>query len=174
MARKPMEFKAFSKGTTRDVVIIRPDDSIYPNSLQKAYQYDAGFDLCSAEPTTIVLNPGKWASFCTGLRLYLPKSIEAQIRPRSGLALNKGVTVLNAPGTIDPGYCGEIKVILINHSDQPVFISKLDKIAQIVFNKIENPSLYNYYCLSEDTQTSLVEERLDIRGENGFGSSDNQ
>ena len=101
-----------------------------------AYQSDAaaGLDLCAAVPedAPIVLPPGERILVPSGFAIALPPSHEAQIRPRSGLALTHGVTVLNSPGTIDADYRGEIGIILINHGADPLTIRRGDRIAQMV------------------------------------------
>lgn len=119
---------------------------------------DVGFDLFANEE--VLLKPGERKLIGTGIKIALPEGYEAQIRPKSGLAINHGVTVLNTPGTIDAGYRGEIKVILINLSNEEFKIEKGQKIAQIVFNKVEIPML-------EEA------EELDktARNEQGFGST---
>ncbi|MGM0600581.1 MAG: dUTP diphosphatase, partial [Candidatus Rifleibacteriota bacterium] len=94
----------------------------------------AGYDLCSTE--NIELLPGNYAMVPTGLRLEIPHGFEAQVRPRSGLAARHGIGVLNAPGTIDSDYRGEVKVILINHGQKPFTIEKGMRIAQMVFASI--------------------------------------
>jgi len=116
----------------------------------------AGLDLRSIEDTTI--NPGEWKAISTGLKIELPQNYEAQIRPRSGLALNYGITVLNTPGTIDADYRGEIKVILINHGKTPFHIKKGDRIAQLVITEIAKPIIIETETLQDTT-----------RGTNGFG-----
>ena len=133
---------------------------INPDAILPAYahQGDAGLDVRSVEDLTIP--PGKRALVKTGLVMELPSDAEAQVRPRSGLALKFGVTVLNSPGTIDSGYRGEVGVILINHGDQPFEVRKGDRIAQIVIAP----------CIHAD----IVEvESLDSseRGSGGFGST---
>ena len=95
---------------------------------------DAGLDLYAAEP--FVLEPRAIGLIKTGIAIELPKGTEAQVRPRSGLALKNGVTVLNSPGTIDEGYRGEIGVILMNHSDTPMIVSAGMKIAQLVVKPV--------------------------------------
>ena len=90
----------------------------------------AGMDLCAAESVT--LEPRRWAAVGTGLAVELPDDHEGQVRPRSGLAARHGVTVLNAPGTIDADYRGELKVLLINHGANPYTIEMGDRIAQLV------------------------------------------
>lgn len=88
-----------------------------------ATKLSAGMDLCSAEDLTI--NPGEWKLVSTGIKIALPEGYEAQIRPRSGLALKHGITILNTPGTIDADYRGEVKVILINFGKEPFSIKKV-------------------------------------------------
>lgn len=92
----------------------------------------AGLDLMAAVEHDLVLEPGARALVPTGLAIALPKGHEAQVRPRSGLAIEHGVTTLNAPGTIDADYRGEIKVILINHGQQPFTVTRQSRIAQMV------------------------------------------
>ncbi len=92
----------------------------------------AGMDLCAANEDIICLQPGEYRLIPTGLYMQLPLGYEAQIRPRSGLAFKHGVTVLNAPGTIDADYRGELGVLLINHGKQPFEIKKGDRVAQMV------------------------------------------
>ena len=92
----------------------------------------AGLDLLAALPADLVLAPGQRALIGTGIAIALPAEFEAQVRPRSGLALKAGVTVLNSPGTIDADYRGEIGVILVNHGDGPYTVRRGDRIAQLV------------------------------------------
>jgi dUTP pyrophosphatase len=92
----------------------------------------AGLDLMSASDAEITIHPGSRGLIPTGLSIYLPLGYEAQVRPRSGLALKHGVTVLNSPGTIDSDYTGEVKVILINLGTQDFIVSKGMRIAQLV------------------------------------------
>jgi dUTP pyrophosphatase len=89
----------------------------------------AGMDLCAALDTPLVVAPGARALVPTGLGIALPAGFEGQVRPRSGLAVRAGITVLNAPGTIDSDYRGEIKVALIHHGENPFTIEPLDRIA---------------------------------------------
>ena len=123
-----------------------------------AHKGDAGADIFSAEHTEI--SPGEIKLVATGLKLAIPEGYEAQVRPKSGLALNHGISMANTPGTIDAGYRGELKVILINHGKELFKIEKGQKIAQLVFNKIELPEFE-------------IVENLDetIRSEKGFGST---
>lgn len=97
----------------------------------------AGADLLAAVDKPVVLAPGKRDAIPTGIALALPEGFEAQVRPRSGLALNHGVTVLNAPGTIDSDYRGEIKVILVNLGETPFVVERGMRIAQIVVQRAE-------------------------------------
>ena len=92
----------------------------------------AGMDLRAAVEDEVILGPGTWALVPTGLQIALPEGSEAQIRPRSGLAFKHGVTVLNAPGTIDSDYRGEVKVLLVNHGTQPFSVTRGMRIAQMV------------------------------------------
>jgi dUTP pyrophosphatase len=129
-----------------------------------AYQsaHAAGLDLLAAVPedAPLVLAPGKHALVPTGFTIALPQGFEAQVRPRSGLAAKHGVTVLNAPGTIDADYRGEIQVILINHGAEPFAIRRGERIAQMVIAPVVQARL--------NTVDSLPETS---RGSGGFGST---
>jgi len=118
----------------------------------------AGLDLRAAEGA--VLQPGAHLLLPTGIALALPPNFEGQVRPRSGLAVKNGVTVLNAPGTIDADYRGEIKVPLINHGHQNFVVHRGDRIAQLVIAPVVQVKL---------TEVSALDETA--RGEGGFGSS---
>ncbi|MDX7950116.1 dUTP diphosphatase [Lichenihabitans sp. Uapishka_5] len=122
----------------------------------------AGLDLVAALPasSTLVIEPGAFDSVPTGLCLALPPGWEAQVRPRSGLALHHGVTVLNAPGTIDSDYRGEIKVLLVNHGRAPFVITRGTRIAQLVLAHYEQGGWVEVPSL-EATE----------RGGGGFGST---
>ena len=104
-----------------------------------AYATDgaAGLDLVAAVSAPVVLLPGAWALIPTGLAIALPVGYEAQVRPRSGLALKHGVTVLNAPGTIDADYRGEVGIILINHGPEPFTVERGSRVAQLVLARYE-------------------------------------
>lgn len=119
---------------------------------------DAGMDLFSSEDTIIPAR--KWALVKTGIQLELPVGTEGQVRPRSGLALKHGITVLNSPGTIDEGYRGEVGVVLINHSDVDFVVEKHMRIAQLVVQLVPTVNVVEVSALSETE-----------RGEQGFGSS---
>ena len=119
----------------------------------------AGFDLASAEPD-FVLGPCERRLVSTGLAIEIPPGIEGQVRPRSGLALRHGITMPNAPGTIDSDYRGELRVILQNLGTQPVTIARGDRIAQLVFARYETPELVD-----------VTELEASARGAGGFGST---
>jgi dUTP pyrophosphatase len=119
----------------------------------------AGYDVRSADPD-FELSPGETRAVGTGLVLELPPGLECQVRPRSGLALEHGITVPNSPGTIDPDYRGEVKVILRHHGDRPFRIARGDRIAQLVFARFLVPEVEEAAELSESE-----------RGAAGFGSS---
>jgi dUTP pyrophosphatase len=102
----------------------------------RATAHAAGFDLRACVERPMVLEPGARALVPTGIGIALPAGYEAQIRPRSGLALKQGIALLNAPGTIDADYRGEIGVIVVNHGSDPVTIERGDRIAQMVVHKL--------------------------------------
>lgn len=125
-----------------------------------AYEHegDSGMDLRAIAPHTIA--PGKTALIKTGLAIELPANTEAQVRPRSGLALKHSITVLNTPGTVDASYRGEIAIILINHSKQPFQIEPGMRIAQMVIAPIIRADIERVDTLSKSN-----------RGKGGFGST---
>jgi dUTP pyrophosphatase len=129
-----------------------------------AYQsaHSAGLDLLAAVPedAPLTLLPGQFTLVPTGLTMALPPDCEAQVRPRSGLAAKHGVTVLNAPGTIDADYRGEIGVLLINHGGAPFVVRRGERIAQLVIAKVARAELAPVASLSATT-----------RGSGGFGST---
>lgn len=118
----------------------------------------AGMDLRASEAAS--LSPGEFKAVGTGLYMEIPEGFEAQVRPRSGLALKHGVTLLNAPGTIDSDYRGEIRVILINHGKEVFQIKPGDRIAQMVFAPVQKVALIDANDLSESA-----------RAMGGFGST---
>jgi len=131
------------------------DNAIIPSY---AHDGDAGVDLYSTED--YLLKPGERVLVSTGIKIAIPKGYEAQTRPKSGLALNKGLSIANTPGTIDSGYRGEVGVIAINLGKEDIKIDKGKKIAQMVFNKIE------------EAEFEEVDELDNTkRGEGGFGST---
>ncbi len=135
---------------------LRPD-AVIP---QYMTAHAAGLDLCAAIDAPIVIAPGARVAISTGLAIALPAGYEGQVRPRSGLAKNHGVTVVNSPGTVDADYRGPVTILLINHGREPVTIAPADRIAQLVIAPV--------------VQAELVEtDELDAtaRGAGGFGST---
>ncbi len=124
----------------------------------RSYHGDAGWDLFAAE--TVVIASGKWATIATGVAIELPPGTEGQIRPRSGLASENGIFVLNSPGTVDEGYRGEIKVILANLGAKPFRVTTGVRIAQLVVQRRLQIEILEVDRLSES-----------CRGEFGFGST---
>ncbi len=120
----------------------------------------AGLDLRAAIEAPLMLAPGERALIPTGLAMQLPEGFEGQVRPRSGLAVKHGVTVLNAPGTVDSDYRGEVKVPLINHGLEPFPIRRGDRIAQLVIAPVTQAALVEVATLDETA-----------RGAGGFGST---
>jgi dUTP pyrophosphatase len=129
-----------------------------------AYQstHAAGLDLVAAVPENapLLLPPGQYALVPTGLSIAVPAGFEAQVRPRSGLAAKHGVTVLNAPGTVDADYRGEIGVLLINHGGEPFTIRRGERIAQMVIASVVRAELVAVAALAQTD-----------RGSGGFGST---
>ena len=119
---------------------------------------DSGVDLCSAEE--YILKPMERKLIPTGIKIAVPKGYEAQVRPKSGLALKHGLSIVNTPGTIDAPYRGEVGIIVINLGGEPYKVEKGSKIAQMVFNKVEHA---NFEEVSELDETT--------RNEGGFGST---
>ena len=131
-------------------------DTVLP---KYAHDGDAGVDLYSAGNFSV--KPGERMLVPTGLKMAIPHGYEGQVRPKSGLALKHGLTVLNTPGTVDAPYRGEVGVIVINHDPGAVYeIKKGEKIAQMVFNKVEYVSF-----------TEVTELEATSRGEGGYGST---
>ncbi len=131
------------------------------NSLpQYATPLSAGMDVRAANEQPIKIDPLQRAMVPTGLFLEIPAGYEVQVRPRSGLAAKRGITVLNAPGTIDADYRGEVCVILVNLSSEPFVVEKGERIAQLVLSRHE--------CIEWDECRSLSESE---RGDGGFGST---
>ncbi len=132
------------------------DDAFLP-AYAHGPEEDAGMDLLAAEDA--VLLPGEPQAVATGIAIELPPGFEAQVRPRSGLALKHAITLPNSPGTIDPGYRGEVRVILLNQGRAPFHIARGERIAQLVVARYERV---------EWEEADLGATR---RGEGGFGSS---
>lgn len=139
------------------VKIVNTSDLPLP---QYQTELSAGMDISANIESTVTLLPGERTLIPTGLFLEIPPGYEMQIRPRSGLALKHGITVLNSPGTVDADYRGEIKVLLINHGQEPFVISKGDRIAQMILAKHE---VISWEVTSQLNATE--------RGEGGYGSS---
>jgi len=154
-----MKTQPFNSKSSINIEIKAKEDCFIP---AKAHSSDAGYDLKADIPDSIKIEPGEYKTIGTGVYINLEVGMEAQIRPRSGLASKYGITVLNSPGTIDSGYQGEIKVILINHGKTSYEIKRMDKIAQIVIGSII------------ETDLNLVQDfgKKTKRGTKGFGSSD--
>ncbi len=127
---------------------------------QYATALSAGLDLRANIETPIILKPLERTLVKTGLFIALPEGTEAQVRPRSGLAYKKGITVLNAPGTIDADYRGEIGVLLVNLSNEPFVIEDGERVAQLIIAKHE---------VAEWSEVEVLSETA--RGEGGFGST---
>lgn len=133
---------------------------IHPDAKMPVYAHpnDAGMDIFSVEDKKLM--PGETGLIATGIQIELPEGTEAQIRPRSGLALRHGITLLNSPGTIDEGYRGEIKVIMINHGRETFAVEKGARIAQMVIKPVLKIDI-------EET-TELTVSKRDT---GGFGST---
>ena len=125
-----------------------------------ATEHAAGMDLCAAVAAEVVLQPGERKLIPTGLSIALPEGHEAQVRPRSGLALKNGVTVLNSPGTIDADYRGEVQVILANLGSEAFTVTRGMRVAQLVV------APYSRVVWKEEKQLSET-----VRGAGGFGST---
>jgi dUTP pyrophosphatase len=135
---------------------------VHPRATIPAYATpdSAGLDLTAALDAPVSIAPGQRALVPTGLAFAIARGFEGQVRPRSGLALKQGLTVLNAPGTIDADYRGEVSVVLINHGVEPVRIAPGDRIAQLVIAPVLQATL---------TEVSSLDETA--RGAGGFGST---
>ena len=131
------------------------DNAIIP---EYAHDGDAGVDLYSTED--YLLKPGERVLVSTGIKIAIPKGYEAQVRPKSGLAIKNGLSVVNTPGTIDSPYRGEVQIIAINLGKENIKIEKQTKVAQMVINKIEEAEFEEVDELDNTT-----------RGEGGFGST---
>ena len=142
-----------------NVVRLRPEDGPLPLP-QYQTEHAAGMDLVADILGAITLEPFERKAIPTGLALEIPEGFEAQVRPRSGLALKNGVTCLNTPGTIDADYRGEVKVILANLSNERFTVQRGDRIAQLVFAPVTRARLVEVDALNETS-----------RGSGGFGST---
>jgi len=126
---------------------------------ERATEHAAGYDVRSAEEA-VILQPGEIRLVATGLVMELPLDVECQVRPRSGLALRHGITLPNSPGTIDPDYRGELRVIMQNLGPEPVTLERGERIAQLVFARFHAPEIVEVDELSDTG-----------RGQGGFGST---
>ncbi len=153
----PTERSCSANGKSRMIVRIT---KIHPDAIVPHYAHpgDSGMDIYSVDDLTIA--SGETALVHTGLKIAVPGGYEAQVRPKSGLALQYGLTVPNTPGTIDSGYRGEVCVILINHGRNAFHVKKRSKIAQLVICPVIQASM---------TEVDDLEETS--RGEGGFGST---
>ncbi|HLH87735.1 MAG TPA: dUTP diphosphatase [Xanthobacteraceae bacterium] len=145
-----------------DVQIVRlPHGADLPLPAYQSAQA-AGLDLTAAVPADapVTLAPGERALIPTGVAIALPPGVEAQVRPRSGLAARHGVTVLNSPGTIDADYRGEVQVILVNHGHESFAVTRGTRIAQMVISTVVSSRLHEVHALD-----------LTPRGAGGFGST---
>jgi dUTP pyrophosphatase len=140
-----------------EVLIARKDGAQLPGYATHA---SSGVDLCAFIEDPIVIKPFERFLVPTGIFIGIPEGYEAEVRPRSGIAIKHGVTVLNTPGTIDADYRGEVKVILINLGAEPFTINNGDRIAQMVFKSVAHVDWKIVESLSETA-----------RGEGGFGST---
>jgi dUTP pyrophosphatase len=127
-----------------------------------AYQTpgSAGLDLCAALPEAVRIAPGERRLIPTGLIFEIPEGHEGQVRPRSGLALKHGISIVNSPGTIDSDFRGEVGIVLINHGHEPFVVEPLSRIAQIVLARVEQLEIEEAETLSETA-----------RGAGGYGST---
>jgi len=123
-------------------------------------EHAAGMDLLAAIGQDLQLAPGERALVSTGVALAIPAGYEGQVRPRSGLAIREGLTLLNAPGTIDADYRGTLKLVVINHGSAPVTLRRGERLAQLVLARVERAALE---CVDELPATP--------RGDGGFGST---
>ncbi|MGK2945199.1 MAG: dUTP diphosphatase [Desulfuromonadales bacterium] len=133
---------------------------LHPQAVVPAYmtEHAAGMDLCVAIDSPVILAPGERTLLPTGLAMEIPPGYEGQVRPRSGLALKKGLALVNAPGTIDADYRGEIGIIIINHGQEPVEFLPGDRIAQLVIAAVTQANL-----------VETIELNDSIRSSGGFG-----
>jgi dUTP pyrophosphatase len=156
---KQLEEELYSSSIKSELFVQRiHEDAILPSY---AYPTDSGFDLCSVEEISV--EPFGRALVPTGLRFNIPPGFEIQVRPKSGLAIKEGITVLNTPGTVDQGYNGELKVIVFNTNNKPFTIKNKMKIAQAVLCPVASG---NFVTIVEVDNVEETE-----RGENGFGST---
>jgi dUTP pyrophosphatase len=142
------------------IKVLRPQQGQPTPAPARMSEHAAGFDVAAAIDAPMTLGAGERALVPCGFSMAVPPGFEAQVRPRSGLALKHGISILNAPGTIDADYRGEVKVLLVNMSDKPYQLAPGERIAQIVFAPVVIPELNLVNALDPTP-----------RGENGFGST---
>jgi dUTP pyrophosphatase len=149
------------EGVSVKIKMLSGSEGLQPPSYETAHS--AGMDIRAAVTDSVVLKPGERQLIPTGFAMALPPGFEAQIRPRSGLAIKHGITMLNSPGTIDSDYRGEVKVIAVNHGSEPYTVNRGDRIAQMIIAPV--------------VQARMIQtESLDNtdRGDGGFGSTGNR
>ena len=129
---------------------------LHPQAVIPAYmtEHAAGLDLCTVIEAPVVLAPGERTLLPTGLAMEIPPGFEGQVRPRSGLALKKGVSLVNSPGTIDADYRGEIGIIIINHGVEPVEILPGDRVAQLIIAPVTQAILVEADDLNDSVRSS--------------------
>ena len=123
-------------------------------------EHAAGFDVNAFVKDPVILKPGERQLIPTGLKMAIPPGYEIQVRPRSGLAIKQGISIVNSPGTVDADYRGDIGIIIINHGQEDFIVNPKDRIAQLIINKVEHPEILQVEELDETE-----------RGEGGFGST---
>lgn len=145
--------------------------AVVKNNMVKLPEYQtvgsAGCDVCACVNLPVWIQPGESKLIPTGLKVIIPEGYEIQVRPRSGLALKKQITVLNTPGTVDSDFRQEIGVILINHGKEPFHVNKGDRIGQLVINKVEKIE----WDLITDEQFNQIKEEEENERNGGFGST---
>ena len=129
---------------------------LHPEAVIPSYMTDhaAGMDLCTVIDAAVVLAPGERTLLPTGLAMEIPPGFEGQVRPRSGLALKKGIALVNSPGTIDADYRGEIGIIIINHSNEPVEFLPGDRVAQLIIAPVTQAVLVETDGLNDSVRSS--------------------
>ena len=129
---------------------------LHPQAVVPAYMTEqaAGMDLCTVADAPVVVAPGERTLLPTGLAMEIPPGFEGQVRPRSGLALKKGIALVNAPGTIDADYRGEIGIIIINHGHEPVEFMPGDRVAQLIIAPVTRAALVEVEDLAETTRNA--------------------
>ena len=143
---------------TLDFIRLRPEQDADLPLPQYMTDQAAGMDICAGVDEDLTINPGQVVLVPTGFAMALPNGFEAQVRPRSGLAVTHGIGIINSPGTIDADYRGEIRIALINFDSTPYTIRRGDRVAQLVINKVSR------------VQPKLVESlNATIRNKKGFG-----